>query len=64
MEMSPAMDVELHHVKKHQYDLLVDTYKKAVKNNQTELEWLGNQYLVQFAYQIIEYLKPRFKDMK
>lgn len=54
----------LHTVKKHQYDILVDECKKACRNNHDTIVWLGQEYSIQFAHHMIEYLDPHFKEMK
>lgn len=59
----PDKMIDLATVKKHQYDVLTTEYRKAVRNNHKEVQWLGVTYPLQFAHYLIEYLNPKFKDM-
>ena len=62
--IDPPLLMNLHLGKKHQYDVLVYEYKIAAHNKAKTLTWLGNEHTTLFAHYLIEYLSPRFKDMK
>jgi len=51
-------------IKKAQYDILVKSYNRAVKDNLPEFEWENETVLTSYAKYLIEYLDPKFKDMK
>lgn len=63
-EITPHLVLNLNTCKKHQYDSLVDECKKAKRNNHKEIEWMGQSHTLQFANYLVEYLSPKFKDMK
>ena len=51
-------------IKKAQYDTLVKSYKRAVKDNLPEFEWENETVLTSYAKYLIEYLDSKFKNMK
>jgi hypothetical protein len=49
---------------KAQFDGFKKAVARAVKNEQPEFEYLGNEYIVTFAKYVVEYLEPKFKGIK
>lgn len=50
-------------IKKVQYDTLVSSYNRAVKNGLPEFEWENETILTSYAKYLIEYLDDKFKNM-
>jgi hypothetical protein len=63
-DIAPALLLDLRTCKKHQYDILKDNYSKAKRNNIKEITWMGHNLPLQFGNYLIEFLSPRFNDMK
>ena len=63
-DINPTLLLDLRTCKKHQYDILKDNYSKAKRNNSKTLMWMGHELVLQFANYLIEFLSPRFNDMK
>jgi len=46
------------------YKSLKREYKKAVENNKTEFEFEGETWVTNYAKYALEYLEPRFENVK
>lgn len=49
---------------KAKFDKLQKAYNKAVKENKTEFKSLGRDWVTKYAKYVLEFLSPRFKNMK
>lgn len=54
----------IENLSKCDYEQLLKGYKKAVENNRTQFIFRGQDMLTQFAFYVLEYLEPKFKNMK
>lgn len=51
-------------ITKLQYNTLVKAYNKAVKEKKSTFNCLGGEWLTNFAKYVLEYLDPKYKNMK